>query len=60
MIMKKAETEMDDELHSEYDLQSLRVRKVGPKRKGRRMMADINKKEKLRTLKALAGQGESP
>ena len=29
--MKKAE--MDDELRSEYDLKSLRVRKVGPKRK---------------------------
>jgi len=31
--MKKVETEMDDELRSEYDLKSLRVRKVGPKRK---------------------------
>ncbi len=31
--MKKAETEMDDELRPEYDLKSLRVRKVGPKRK---------------------------
>ena len=30
--MKKVETEMDDELRPEYDLRSLRVRKVGPKR----------------------------
>jgi hypothetical protein len=27
--MKKVETEMDDELRPEYDLRSLRVRKVG-------------------------------
>ena len=32
--MQKAETEMDDKLRPEYDLRSLRVRKVGPKRKG--------------------------
>ena len=31
--MKKVETDMDDELRSEYDLKGLRVRKVGPKRK---------------------------
>ena len=31
--MKKAETRMDDDLRPEYDLESLRVRKVGPKRK---------------------------
>jgi hypothetical protein len=31
--MKKGETEMEDELRSEYDLKSLRVRKVGPERK---------------------------
>ena len=31
--MKKVETAMDDELRPEYDLRSLRVRKVGPKRK---------------------------
>jgi len=31
--MKKAETEMDDELRPEYDLASLRVRKLGPGRK---------------------------
>ncbi len=31
-IMNKAETEMDDDLRSEYDLKGLRVRKVGPKR----------------------------
>ena len=30
--MQKAETEMDDELRSEYDLRNLQVRKVGPKR----------------------------
>ena len=28
--MKKVETEMDDELRPEYDLKSLRVRKLGP------------------------------
>lgn len=32
-IMKKVDAEMDDELRPEYDLKSLRVRKVGPKRK---------------------------
>ena len=31
--MKKVETATDDELRPEYDLRSLRVRKVGPKRK---------------------------
>ena len=31
--MKKVEAEMDDELRPEYDLKSLRVRKVGPERK---------------------------
>ena len=31
--MKKVETAMDGELRPEYDLRSLRVRKVGPKRK---------------------------
>ena len=31
--MKKVETTLDDELRPEYDLRSLRVRKVGPKRK---------------------------
>jgi len=31
--MKKAETEMDDELRPEYDLTSLRVRRLGPARK---------------------------
>jgi len=31
--MKKVDTKMDDELRSEYDLRSLRVRKVGPERK---------------------------
>lgn len=30
--MKRVDTEMDDELRPEYDLRSLRVRKVGPKR----------------------------
>ena len=29
--MQKAETEMEGELRSEYDLRNLRVRKVGPK-----------------------------
>ena len=32
--MKKVKNEMDDELSPEYDLKSLRVRKVGPERKG--------------------------
>jgi hypothetical protein len=32
--MKKVETEMEDELRLEYDLRSLRVRKLGPGRKG--------------------------
>ena len=31
--MKKVETEVDDELRSEYDLKSLRVRRLGPGRK---------------------------
>jgi len=31
--MKKVETEMDDELRPEYDLKSLRVRRLGPGRK---------------------------
>lgn len=31
--MKKVETETEDELRPEYDLKSLRVRKVGPGRK---------------------------
>lgn len=31
--MKKANPEMEDELRPEYDLRTLRVRKVGPERK---------------------------
>jgi hypothetical protein len=31
--MKKVETEMEDELRPEYDLRSLRVKKLGPDRK---------------------------
>jgi hypothetical protein len=31
--MKKDETGIEDELRPEYDLRSLRVRKVGPRRK---------------------------
>ena len=31
--MKKVETEPDDELRPEYDLKSLRVRRLGPARK---------------------------
>jgi hypothetical protein len=34
MNMKKIENEMEDELRPEYDLQSLRVRKVGRERSG--------------------------
>ena len=37
--MQKTETKMDDELRPEYDLRSLRVRKVGPKRKSFRGQA---------------------
>lgn len=37
--MKKVDTEMDDELRSEYDLRNLRVRKIGPKRKSFRGQA---------------------
>lgn len=36
--MKKIETEMDDELQPEYDLRSLRVRKLGP---GRKKFGDV-------------------
>ena len=36
--MKKAETEMEDELRPEYDLRSLRVRKLGP---GRRSFGEV-------------------
>ena len=32
--MKKVETNINDELRPEYDLRSLRVRKLGPGRKG--------------------------
>ena len=31
--MKKVETSIDDELRPEYDLKSLRVRRLGPERK---------------------------
>lgn len=36
--MKKAETEKEDELHPEYDLRALRVRKLGP---GRKKFGDV-------------------
>ena len=36
--MKKVETEMEDELRPEYDLSTLRVRKLGP---GRRRFGDV-------------------
>jgi len=32
--MKKVESDLDDELREEYDLSALRVRKLGPSRKG--------------------------
>ena len=32
MLMKKVETELEDDLRPEYDLRSLQVRKVGPER----------------------------
>lgn len=31
--MKKVKTESEDELRPEYDLKTLRVRKIGPERK---------------------------
>lgn len=34
MLIKKIKNEMEDELRPEYDLKSLRVRSVGPGRKG--------------------------
>jgi hypothetical protein len=36
--MKKAESEMEDELRPEYDLRALRVRKLGP---GRKRFGDV-------------------
>jgi len=36
--MKKAKTEMSDELRPEYDLKALRVRKLGP---GRKRFGDV-------------------
>jgi hypothetical protein len=36
--MKKVEAEIEDELEPEYDLKSLRVRKLGP---GRKTFGDI-------------------
>ncbi len=46
--MKKVETSMDDDLRPEYDLGSLRVRKVGPKRKNFRGQMETE----VTTLKA--------
>lgn len=34
MLMKKVKNEMEDTLRPEYDLRSLRVRRVGPDRTG--------------------------
>jgi hypothetical protein len=36
--MKKTESELEDNLRSEYDLRSLRVRRIGP---GRREFGDV-------------------
>jgi ribosomal 50S subunit-associated protein YjgA (DUF615 family) len=36
--MKKVETEMEDDLRPEYDLSTLRVRKLGP---GRKRFGDV-------------------
>ena len=36
--MKKVESELEDELRPEYDLRSLRVRKLGP---GRKSFGDV-------------------
>jgi hypothetical protein len=40
--MKKVESEMEDELRAEYDLRSLRVRKLGP---GRRSFGSVVRME---------------
>jgi hypothetical protein len=37
-LMKKIQSEAEDELRSEYDLRSLRVRKLGP---GRKAFGDV-------------------
>lgn len=37
-VMKKIETDADDELRPEYDLKQLRVRKVGPERRRREIL----------------------
>ncbi len=48
-FMKKIETEADDELRSEYDLNKLRVRKVGPGRRRREILE--NSKTGLKELR---------
>ena len=41
--MKKVETDMEDELRPEYDLRTLRVRKVGPGRNGFGLSVQLEK-----------------
>ena len=52
--MKKVESEMEDELRSEYDLKSLRVRRVGS---GRKSFANMNTNEVLTNIKEDVTQG---
>ena len=52
--MKKVESEMEDELRSEYDLKSLRVRRVGS---GRKSFANMNTNEVLTSIKEDVTQG---
>lgn len=47
--MEKRETETDDELRSEYDLKTLRFRKVGPERRRREILK--NAKAGLKELR---------
>ena len=52
--MKKVESEMEDELRSEYDLKSLRVRRVGSERKS---FEDMSTNEVLNTIRENITQG---
>jgi len=52
--MKKVHSEMEDELRSEYDLKSLRVRRVGS---GRKSFANMNTNEVLTNIKEDVTQG---
>jgi hypothetical protein len=52
--MKKVESEMEDDLRSEYDLNNLRIRRVGS---GRKSFADMSTNEVLNTIKEDVTQG---